>query len=134
MRESGTSAPKRPPCVETAVSRFGRTFRISTTSVSPGWAPSIAIGPTSPGHLPPAFSYHSPQSVSLSRTSPGLTVSTGSRTANVGCPTLGTRRWVSALADEGRASAMPASARVAVAMAMAMATAWARAAERTTGM
>ena len=55
MPESGTSAPKRPPCVETAVSRFGRTFRISTTSVSPGSAPSIAIGPTSPGHFPPGF-------------------------------------------------------------------------------
>ena len=69
---SGTSAPKRPPCVETAVSRLGRTFSTSTTSVSPGSAPSIAIGPTSPGHLPPGFSYHSPQSDSLSSTSPGL--------------------------------------------------------------
>ena len=65
MLRSGTSAPKRPPCVEIAVSRLGRTFRISTTSVSPGSAPSMAIGPTSPGHAPPAFSYHSPQSDSL---------------------------------------------------------------------
>ena len=128
MRESGTSAPKRPPCVETAVSRFGRTFRISTTSVSPGWAPSIAIGPTSPGHFPPAFSYHSPHSVSLSTTSPGLTVSTGSRTAKVGWPTLGTRRWVSAFAGKGGASAVPASTSVATACA------WAGAAKRTTGM
>ena len=98
MPQSGTSAPKRPPCVETAVSRLGRTFRISTTSVSPGSAPSIAIGPTSPGHLPPAFSYHSPQSVSLSSTSPGFTVRTGGRTANVGWPTVGFSRCVSAAA------------------------------------
>ena len=84
MPPSGTSAPKRPPCVETAVSRLGRTLRISTTRVSPGSAPAMAMGPTSPGHFPPARSYHSPQSVSLSSTSPGLTVRTGSRTANVG--------------------------------------------------
>ena len=83
MRESGTSAPKRPPWVETAVSRLGRTLRISTTRVSPGSAPSMAIGPTSPGHLPPAFSYHSPHSDSLSTTSPGFTVRTGGRTAKV---------------------------------------------------
>ncbi len=99
MPESGTRAPKRPPWVETAASRLGRTFRISTTSVSPGSAPSMATGPTSPGHLPPAFSYHSPHSDSLSSTSPGLRVRTGGRTANVGCPTVGFSRCVSAPAD-----------------------------------
>ena len=82
--ESGTRAPKRPPWVETAMSRFGRTFRTSTTSVSPGLRPLDGDGPTSPGHFPPAFSYHSPQSDSLSSTSPGFTVRTGGRTANVG--------------------------------------------------
>mgnify|MGYP003694423703 CR=1 FL=1 len=64
---SGTSAPKRPPWVETAVGRLGRTFRISTTSVSPGSAPSIAIGPTSPGHLPPALRTSRPTALALER-------------------------------------------------------------------
>src|SRR5438552_1428603 len=107
---SGTRAPKRTPWVETAVSWFGRIFSISTASVSPGSAPSIAIGPTSPGHFPPAFSYHSPHRLSLSRTSPGFTVRTGGRTANVGYPTVGLKWWVSALATEA-ASVRPQSAR-----------------------
>src|SRR5688572_31756582 len=81
-----------------AVSRLGRTFRISTTSVSPGFAPSMAIGPTSPGHLPPSRSYQSPQRLSLSSTSPGLTVRIGGRTANVACPAVGLSLWVSASA------------------------------------
>ena len=38
---------------ETAVSRFNRSFRILTTSVSFGVAPSMWNGPTSPGHAPP---------------------------------------------------------------------------------
>jgi hypothetical protein len=41
---------------DTAVSRLGRTFRIFTTSVSFVVAPSMKIGPTSPGHAPPARS------------------------------------------------------------------------------
>src|SRR5207247_2349499 len=84
--------------------------RISTTSVSPGSAPSIAIGPTSPGHWPPAFSYHSPHKLSLSRTSPGCSVSTGGLTANVGWRTVGLKWCVSELATEA-ASVRPQSAR-----------------------
>jgi hypothetical protein len=37
---------------DTAVSRFGVSFTIRTTRVSPGAAPSMRNGPTSPGHGP----------------------------------------------------------------------------------
>jgi hypothetical protein len=40
---------------ETAMSRFGVSFTIRTTSVSPGAAPSIRKGPTSPGQGPATF-------------------------------------------------------------------------------
>jgi hypothetical protein len=40
---------------DTAISRFGVSFRIRTTSVSPGAAPSMRKGPTSPGHGPATF-------------------------------------------------------------------------------
>src|SRR5688500_3363710 len=54
----------------------------------------MAIGPTSPGHFPPARSYHSPQSDSLSSVSPGFTVRTGGRAANVEWPIVGLKRCV----------------------------------------
>ena len=38
--------------LEIATSRFGVSFRMRTTSVSPGAAPSMWKGPTSPGHGP----------------------------------------------------------------------------------
>jgi hypothetical protein len=40
---------------ETAISRFGVSFTIRTTRVSPGAAPSMRKGPTSPGHGPATF-------------------------------------------------------------------------------
>ena len=50
------ATPLMPPGLyrDTAVSRFGRSRRIFTTSVSPGTAPSMWNGPTSPGHAPPS--------------------------------------------------------------------------------
>src|SRR5262245_25004095 len=84
VRRSLASALKPGEWVETAVSRFGRSFRILTTSVSLGVAPSTKNGPTSPGHAPPARSYQSPHSELVSTTSPGLTRKTGSRLAKVG--------------------------------------------------
>src|SRR5688500_2100607 len=80
------------------------------TSVSPGSAPAMAMGPTSPGHLPPARSYQSPHSVSDSSTSPALTVRTGGRAAKVGCPTVGFRRCVSATARPGTTTTTSTSA------------------------
>jgi hypothetical protein len=41
--------------LETAMSRFGVSLTMRTTSVSPGAAPSTWKGPTSPGHGPATF-------------------------------------------------------------------------------
>jgi hypothetical protein len=41
-----------PVTFETAISRFGVSLTILTSSVSPGSAPSMKKGPTSPGHGP----------------------------------------------------------------------------------
>ena len=94
---AGPSAPPPPACrlARPPRSRWGR--------------PRRAI-------WPPGFSYHSPQSDSLSRTSPGLTVSTGGRTANVAWPTVGFRRWVSAAsaAAEGSSTASTMMFRIPV--------------------
>src|SRR5262245_55811596 len=84
VRRSLARALKPCECVETAVSRFGRNFRILTTSVSFGVAPSIYSGPASRGHASPARSYQSPQSELVSTMSLGLMRKTGSRLAKVG--------------------------------------------------
>src|SRR5262249_21651051 len=97
VRRSLASALKPGECVETAVSRFGRSLRILTTSVSLGVAPSMWNGPTSPGHAPPAPSYQSPHSELVSTMSPGLMRKTGSRLAKVGYPIFGVKRCVSVI-------------------------------------
>src|SRR5512135_2534385 len=74
-----------------------------TTSVSPGSAPLIAIGPTSPGQGASFPANQSDQRVFVTSVSPGFRVSTGSRAAYVWTPLTGLKRTTSAAAETGSA-------------------------------
>ena len=113
-RAEAAALASRPPCRGSGAPSGSRP-----PACRPARRPRSRSAPPRPATSRPAFSYHSPQSVSLSTTSPGLTVSTGSRTAKVGWPTLGTQAvGLGARPDRSRAECRwrraPASRRAAV--------------------